>query len=217
MKAGFGRAAATGYSTPVRRDGAIIPARGDESVIIRAHLRAGAVVALLLLVPQALPAQDATQRTKCDETAQLFRTTDPGMAAFFDSAVGYAVFPSVGKGAFIVGGAGGSGCLYEHGAIAGKAKLVQVTVGLQLGGQSYAELIFFQTREAIDAFKRNKLEMSAQVSAVAAASGASANAKYRLGVLVFTIARGGLMYEASLGGQKFSYTPAEEKAEEHPK
>jgi len=171
------------------------------------------VIGLLSASSGRLEAQDQEQRTKCDEAVQLFRSTDPGLAAFFDSAAGYVVFPSVGKGAFLVGGAGGSGCLYEKAAIVGKAKLVQVTIGLQLGGQSYAELIFLQTGEALEDFKKSKLEMSAQVSAVAAASGASANAKYRVGVLVFTIAKGGLMYEASVGGQKFSYTPAAEQPE----
>lgn len=174
----------------------------------------GFVVTALLLGPAPkLAAQDPKDRRKCDEAVELFRTADADLARFFEEAAGYAVFPSVGKGAFIVGGAGGSGCLYEGGGIVGKAKLVQVTVGLQLGGQSYAELIFFQAGEALEAFKASRLEMSAQVSAVAAASGASANAKYRQGVLVFTIARGGLMYEASVGGQKFSYTPAETESE----
>jgi lipid-binding SYLF domain-containing protein len=141
---------------------------------------------------------------------ELFRSTDADMGRLFAEAVGYAIFPSVGKGAFIVGGAAGTGCLYEADALIGQAKLAQVTIGLQLGGQAYAEVIFFQNRDAIDAFKSNHFEMSAQVSAVAAASGASANAKYRLGVLVFTIAKGGLMYEASVGGQKFTFKPLAE-------
>ncbi len=165
---------------------------------------------ILALGAAARPAaaQDEKDRTRCAQTVDLFKQTDPTLEKYFTSAVGYAVFPSIGKGAFVVGGAGGSGCLYEHGAILGKAKMVQVTVGLQLGGQSYAELIFFQNADAIEAFKSNSLELSAQVSAVAAASGASANAKYRLGVLVFTLAKTGLMYEASVGGQKFSFKPA---------
>lgn len=165
------------------------------------------LVALIAASPTTLHAQDAKQRTKCEEATQLFRSTDRDMAKFFDDAVGYAIFPSVGKGAFIVGGAAGTGCLYEGGALIGQAKLVQVTVGLQLGGQSYAEIIFFQTHDAIESFKSSDFEMSAQLSAVAAASGASANAKYELGVLVFTIANGGLMYEASVGGQKFTFKP----------
>lgn len=167
-----------------------------------------ALAALSISLPAPARAQDQKERTRCEETLDLFRKTDPELGKYFDGAVGYAVFPSIGKGAFIVGGAGGSGCLYEDGAIIGKAKMVQVTIGLQLGGQSYAELIFFQNADALESFKGNSLELSAQVSAVAAASGAAANAKYRLGVLVFTIAKTGLMYEASVGGQKFSFTPA---------
>ena len=167
---------------------------------------------LALAALQAAPsdprqAQDAKQRTRCNETIDLFKKSDPHLEKYFGSAVGYAIFPSVGKGAFVVGGAAGTGCLYEGGAIIGQAKLGQVTIGLQLGGQSYAEVIFFENRDALDAFKGNSFELSAQVSAVAAASGASANAKYRLGVLVFTLAKTGLMYEASVGGQKFTFKP----------
>jgi lipid-binding SYLF domain-containing protein len=176
-----------------------------------------AVAALQGLTPGALPAQDAKRQTRCNETIDLFKKSDPNLGKFFGSAIGYAIFPSVGKGAFIVGGAAGSGCLYEGGAIIGEAKLGQVTIGLQLGGQSYAEVIFFESRDAIDAFKGNSFELSAQVSAVAAASGASANAKYRLGVLVFTLAKTGLMYEASVGGQKFTFKPMAADSSAKPK
>ena len=177
----------------------------------------------LLGAAQALPvstvhAQDQKHQTQCAQTVALFKQTDPGMDKYFKSSVGYAIFPSVGKGAFVVGGAAGTGCLYQGGAIIGEAKLAQVTIGLQLGGQSYAEVIFFQNDDAIEAFKSNSLELSAQVSAVAASSGASANAKYRLGVLVFTLTKTGLMYEASVGGQKFTFHPlAKETGKEEKK
>jgi len=137
----------------------------------------------------------------------LFLKADPGLQKFLESAVGYAVFPDVTKGAIGIGAAHGGGCVYEKGALVGTASLTQVTLGLALGGQSYAELIFFETQEALDSFKKSELAFSAQVSAVAAAEGASSNAKYQLGVAVFTLARGGLMYEASLGGQKFKFKP----------
>ena len=163
--------------------------------------------ALVALAPRPLSAQDEQHRTRCDQTVALFKQHDPDLDKFFQGSVGYAIFPSVGKGAFIVGGAAGTGCLYQGGSIIGQAKLAQVTIGLQLGGQAYAEVIFFQNDDAIESFKGNSFELSAQVSAVAAASGASANAKYRLGVLVFTLAKTGLMYEASVGGQKFSFKP----------
>ena len=105
-----------------------------------------------------------------------------------------------------VGGASGGGILYEKSTTVGKAQLTQVTIGFQLGGQSYREVVFFQDKETLSRFKENKIELSAQVSAVAAKSGASGNAKYTDGILIFTQQKGGLMYEASVGGQKFKYT-----------
>jgi lipid-binding SYLF domain-containing protein len=142
---------------------------------------------------------------KCQETVATFKKKDPGIEKFFKDGVGYAVFPSIAKGAIGIGGATGEGCVYAGGGQIGTARLSQVTVGLQLGGQSYSELIFFQTAKTLDGFKNSDFSFDAQVSAVAITSGASANAAYRNGVAVFTVAKGGLMYEASVGGQKFSY------------
>lgn len=130
---------------------------------------------------------------------------DPGLTKLFEGAAGYAVFSTVGKGAIGVGGAHGEGVLYEKGQAIGHTTLTQVTVGLQLGGQAYTEVIFFETQKSLADFKKGEFAMAAQVSAVAAAAGASANAKYVDGVSVFTLAKGGLMAEASVGGQKFSY------------
>jgi lipid-binding SYLF domain-containing protein len=138
---------------------------------------------------------------------KLARETDPGLQKFFDSAAGYAVFPTVGKGAIGLGGAYGKGQLYEGGKPAGYCSLTQASIGLQLGGQSYTELIFFETKAALNNFKSGNFSFAAQVSAVALKSGVSANAKYADGVAVFTMGEAGLMYEASVGGQKFSYTP----------
>lgn len=177
---------------------------------MRRTIVAAALALAALLAPTRGEAQDEKRQAECAKAVELFRGADKGLDKYFHDAVGYAIFPSVGKGAFVVGGAAGSGCLYEAGAIIGETKLKQVTIGLQLGGQSYAEVIFFETDDAIKSFKDGDFEMSAQVSAVAAASGASANAKYKLGVLVFTIAKGGLMYEASVGGQKFDFKPLAE-------
>jgi lipid-binding SYLF domain-containing protein len=115
------------------------------------------------------------------------------------------VFPSVGKGAIGVGGAHGSGELIVGGKAIGKCTLTQVTVGFQLGGQSYSEVIFFEQQNTIEGFKNGDFSFAAQASAVAVTAGASANAAYRNGVAVFTRAKGGLMYEASIGGQKFSF------------
>jgi lipid-binding SYLF domain-containing protein len=106
-----------------------------------------------------------------------------------------------------VGGAAGNGIVFENGNMIGKAKMKQVSVGFQFGGQAYREVIFFENKAALDRFKENKFEFAAQVSAVAVTAGASANVKYKDGVMVFTQEKGGLMHEASIGGQKFSYTP----------
>jgi lipid-binding SYLF domain-containing protein len=139
------------------------------------------------------------------EAKNEFIKTDEAMNGLFSKAYGYAIFPNVGKGGVGIGGAAGNGAVYEHGKLIGTAKLTQVSIGLQAGGQAYREVVFFENKEVMDRFKDSKIEMSAQMSAVAAASGASANAKYVEGVMVFTIQKGGLMFEASVGGQKFKF------------
>ncbi len=131
--------------------------------------------------------------------------SDPKLSRFFDGAAGYAVFPTVGKGAAGIGGAHGTGVLFAKGLALGKVTLTQLTVGLQLGGQAYTEVIFFETEKSLADFKKGEFTLAAQVSAVAAKAGASANVKYVKGVSVFTLAKGGVMAEASVGGQKFGY------------
>jgi lipid-binding SYLF domain-containing protein len=113
--------------------------------------------------------------------------------------------PNVGKGGIGIGGAAGNGAVFKDGILIGMAKMTQVTIGFQWGGQAYREVIFFETKADLDRFKENRLELSAQASAVAVTAGASANAKYKNGVMIFTQAKGGLMYEASIGGQKFKF------------
>lgn len=132
-------------------------------------------------------------------------SADSTFAKVLEDAYGYAVFPSVGKGAIGVGGAYGKGVLYEKGTAVGYCDLSQASIGLQLGGQSYTEIITFSTPESFRKFKEGNFAFDAQMSAVALKSGAAANAKFREGVAVFTMNEGGLMYEASVGGQKFSY------------
>ena len=136
-----------------------------------------------------------------------FKKADPEMSRFFDKAVGYAVFPTVKKGAVGVGGASGSGIVFEKGTATGKASLTQVTIGAQIGGQTYSEVIFFETMSALTDFKKGTLALAAQASAVAASAGASKDVKYQDGVAVFTHEKGGLMAEASVGGQKFRFEP----------
>ncbi len=145
--------------------------------------------------------------TDSKEGIKDFVHTDAQMDKLFSGAYGYVIFPNVGKGAIGVGGASGGGTVFEKGAIVGKAQMTQVTIGFQFGGQAYREVVFFEDKKTLDRFKDNKVEFTAQVSAVAAKSGASANAKYTGGIMIFTQQKGGLMYEASVGGQKFKYTP----------
>ena len=140
------------------------------------------------------------------EAKASFTKQDPSLGGLFSKAYAYAIFPNVGKGGLGIGGAAGNGTAYEKGKLVGMAKLKQVTIGLQAGGQGYREVIFFENAESFKKFKENNVEFSAQVSAVAATAGASANAKYNEGVMVFTMQKGGLMYEASVGGQKFKFS-----------
>lgn len=158
------------------------------------------------------------------DTVKVFREAGQS-GTFFDKSYGYAVFPTIGKGGIGIGGAHGSGRVYEKGAHVGDAKMTQVTVGLQLGGQAYSQIIFFEDKRAFDEFTSGSFEFGAQATAVAIKSGASAQAGtggtsssasgsqksattaggFQHGMAVFTVAKGGLMYEASIGGQKFKY------------
>ena len=136
-----------------------------------------------------------------------FLEGDWQMEKHFNKAYGYVIFPNVGKGGIGIGGAAGNGVAYEQGQMIGMAKLSQISIGFQWGGQAYREVIFFESKKEMDRFKENKVEFSAQVSAVAVTAGASADAKYIEGVMVFTMQKGGLMYEAAVGGQKFKFNP----------
>jgi lipid-binding SYLF domain-containing protein len=163
-------------------------------------------VATALLLAGLAPRQAAAvdlEKLKKDttEAVEAFQKADSGLKDTFKKAAGYAVFPNVGKGGFVLGGAHGNGLVYEKGKLIGQTSLTQVTVGAQVGGQEFSEVVFFETTEALAEFKASKFSMSAQVSAVVAAEGASANAKYVNGVMVFTRAKQGLMAEASIGGR----------------
>jgi lipid-binding SYLF domain-containing protein len=130
---------------------------------------------------------------------------DPGIEKFFTGAAGYAVFPKVGKGGMGIGGAHGKGLLIVGEKAVGDTSLSQVTIGFQLGGQVYAQFVFFKDATALGNFQRGNFELGAQASAVAVTVGASADAAYDGGVAVFTNVGGGLMYEATVSGQKFKY------------
>jgi lipid-binding SYLF domain-containing protein len=163
---------------------------------------ASTAVLLAILLPAAALAQSADA-----SVISKFKEKDPGMAKVFTDAYGYVVFPTVAKGAIGIGGARGKGDVFERGKRIGRSTLTQVTVGFQLGGQAYSEVIFFKDKAALDDFKRGNFEFDAQVSAIALTARASRDLAYNRGIAIVTMAKGGLMYEASVGGQKFSYKP----------
>lgn len=161
-----------------------------------------------------------------DTTIERFKESGQA-ASFFKNSFGYAVFPTVGKGGFIVGGGHGDGRVYRQGRYVGDASVTQLSVGLQAGGQAYSQVIFFEDQRAYEDFTKGTFELGADASAIAIRSGASANAgttgpaasksadaddavtkaKYHKGFAVFTIAKGGAMAQAAVAGQKFSFKP----------
>ena len=162
-----------------------------------------------------------------EKTIENFKKSD-AVRPFFQSAYAYAVFPMVGKAGFVIGGAYGTGQVYVNGVVTGTARLIKGSIGFQAGGQAFSQMIFFQDKRAYDEFTSGSFEFDAGVSAVAITAGVQAKAgtegatagasagpatgehaktDYRKGMAVFIHATGGLMYEASIGGQKFSYTP----------
>ena len=167
-----------------------------------------------------------------DGTLDVFESS-PDLQSYFDNAYGYAVFPAVGRGGMVIGGSYGNGQVYENGRVAGRVSLTKLSIGFQLGGQVFSEIIFLQDKRAFDEFISNRFEFDASASAVAIVLGAQAQAGtagssasagvgpvstnqveygYNKGMAVFLHTLGGLMYEASIGGQKFKYTPLERDA-----
>src|SRR5882724_4177505 len=163
--------------------------------------------ALLLACCGPAFADDDDLRAEADKAIKVLQNADSGLTNYFNRAAGFAVFPSVGKGGLFFGAERGNGVIYENGKPIGKATMTEINVGLQIGGQTFYEVIFFETPEAVASFKKSNFEMSAKVSAVVAAEGAALNARYREGVMVFTLPRTGLMAQAVIGGQKFKYKP----------
>ncbi len=142
-------------------------------------------------------------------TVARFRAEDPALEPFFENCHGYAVFPSVGKGGFWIGGAHGKGEVFASGRLVGTAALTQLTAGPQVGGQEYSEIIFFRDAASLRDFTNGNFELGAQVSAVALDGGNARHAAYDEGVAVFTLAKRGLMAEATVAGQKFDFSPAD--------
>ena len=183
-------------------------------------------LALILLSLSSLVAQ----ADEYDDAISSFKSAGES-GNYFDNSVGYAVFPTIGKGGVGIGGAYGNGKVYKNGAVIGTSKMAQVSIGLQLGGQAFSQIIFFENEESLNDFTSGNFEFSADASAVAITAGASAGANtgggtsagvsggknnadttsagYRKGMAIFTVAKGGLMYQASIGGQKYSFDPSE--------
>ena len=161
----------------------------------------------MLVASSASQAWDPGALDEAKENAQeavaALLEKDPDMQRFFDEAVAYVVIPSVGKAGFGVGGARGKGLLYESGEPTAEVTLTQLSIGFQWGGQVYSEFVFFENDQSLEQFKKGNYELGAQASAVAITAGVSVDAGYESGVAIFTQAKGGLMYEAAVGGQKF--------------
>lgn len=155
-------------------------------------------------VPKDQEKRDALDNDVQRSLAEM-KSADPTFGPFVDSSYAYAVFPTVGKGGLIVGGSYGRGEVFEQGKFIGFTDMTQATVGAQIGGQEFAEVICFENKKALDDFTAKEWAMTAQATAVALKSGAGKTAKFRDGIAVFTYVRGGLMAEAAVGGQKFRF------------
>ncbi len=172
-------------------------------------VRALSILAVFFIAVAAFAQSDKDKKVMKDaeKAKEKLSKMGSGLDTFFENSAGYVIFPNVGKGGFIVGGASGNGVVYENGVPVGMADLKKLNVGLQAGGQAITEVIFFETPTDLNRFKDGDFEFSAEASAVAIKSGISVNAKYKDGVAVFAMPKAGLMADASVGGQKFGYTP----------
>ena len=183
-------------------------------------------ISLMMVFATLLLAAVPASADEYDDTIAIFKKAGES-AGFFNNSYAYLVFPNVGKGGLGVGAAHGSGRAYEQGKYVGDVKLNQLSVGLQAGGQAFSQMVFFEDKHAFEDFTRGEFEFDATVQAVAITASATASAgstgttsgaaggkndattagKYRKGLAVFTVAKGGLMYQAAVAGQKFKYKP----------
>jgi len=182
---------------------------------------------LMIMFILALALANPVQADKFTDTINVFKKSE-AVQPFFKNAYGYAVFPTIGKAGFVIGGSYGTGQVYKGGKVTGETSLVKGSIGFQLGGQAFSQMIFFQDKRAYDEFTSGNFEFDATASAVAITAGAQASAgtegasagasagpatgaqaktSYHKGMVVFVHAKGGLMYEASIGGQKFTFKP----------
>lgn len=175
------------------------------------NLKISLIVLTLFTITGSFAQSDKDQKIMRDaeKAKNTLLKADPGLQSFFDNSAGYVIFPNVGKGGFIIGGASGNGVVYENGTVIGMADLKKLNVGFQAGGQAIIEAIFFETADDLAEFKGEEYEFSAETSAVALKSGIAYNAKYKDGVAVFALPKAGLMADASVGGQRFEFKPFE--------
>ena len=163
---------------------------------------------LFLFAGLAVTAQTSEDRriiSDAERAKQTLIQEDPGIKDLFNNSVGYAIFPNVGKGAYIVGGASGNGAVYQNDKLIGMTDLKQLDVGLQLGGQAFIQVLFFKTKDALDQFKEGNFKLSGTASAVALDNGRAKSVEFRDGVGVVTMPKAGAMVEVSVGGQKFNF------------
>ncbi len=182
---------------------------------------------VLIVVVAALILSNPAHADKFTDTIQVFKKSET-VQPFFKDAYGYAVFPTIGKAGFGIGGSYGTGQVYQGGKVTGEVSLIKGSIGWQWGGQAFSQMIFFKDKRAYDEFTSGNFEFDATASAVAITAGAQAKAgtegagagasagpatgkqaktSYHKGMVVFTHTKGGLMYEAAIGGQKFNFKP----------
>ena len=183
------------------------------------------LLTIMLTAPSVFAKSDPKEDAEDDKKAMKEFLMSEVVSKFHKSAYAYAVFPTIGKGGLGIGGAHGKGRVYIKGKKTGEVSMTQVSIGLQAGGQAYRQVIFFENKKAYDEFTSGKFEFSAQAEAIVITSsagastgteGSSANADnsqakndYYEGMIVFTMGKGGLMYQASIGGQKYKFKPSE--------
>ena len=176
-------------------------------------MRAKMICATALVLSAACASTPKTKQessnfdSKAHAALDTMKERDPGLQHMLDKSHGYVVFPSVGKGGFIAGGAHGNGVVYERGRKVGYAELNQASIGAQIGGETFAELILLQTPQALEKVKRDQFAFGAKASAVAIKKGAAAGARFKDGVAVFIMPEGGLMVDVSVNGHKIRFEP----------
>ncbi len=180
----------------------------EQNPTMKTSIRNTVLTSLLLITPALTSvALGEELRDEAERAIGVLQTTDPGLTNLFAKSAGFVVFPSVGKAGLFFGAEHGNGLVFEKNKPVGEATMAEFNVGPQVGGQTFYEVIFFETPDDLAHFKQGNYEMSAETSAVYVTTGAAATARYRDGVEVFTLTRGGLMVDASIGGQKFTYKP----------